>query len=104
MRPPVLLANDISPYQKPRPRFGASRSVLEERHTALDTTGFLGNRLCDTELKQIDLVLLDIKMWDPERHRHLKGSRGQRHARPLANVALEAGKPSWMRRHNRRGG
>ena len=24
MRPPVLLANDISPYQKPRRRFGAS--------------------------------------------------------------------------------
>jgi pyruvate-formate lyase-activating enzyme len=49
-------------------------------------------------------VLLDIKIWDPERHRHLTGSRDQRHARPLANVALEAGKPSWMRWRNRRGG
>ena len=42
-------------------------------HTALDTNGLLGNRLSDTELEQIDLVLLDIKMWDPERHRHLTG-------------------------------
>jgi pyruvate formate lyase activating enzyme len=42
-------------------------------HTALDTNGALGNRLADTELEQIDLVLLDIKMWDQERHRHLTG-------------------------------
>jgi pyruvate formate lyase activating enzyme len=42
-------------------------------HTALDTNGGLGSRLSDTELDQIDLVLLDIKTWDPERHRHLTG-------------------------------
>jgi pyruvate formate lyase activating enzyme len=42
-------------------------------HTALDTNGALGNRLSDAELKQIDLVLLDIKTWDMERHRHLTG-------------------------------
>ena len=29
----------------------------------MDTNGFLGNRLSDTELGHIDLVLLDIKMW-----------------------------------------
>ena len=44
-------------------------------HTALDSNGALGNRLSDMELEQIDLVLLDIKMWDPERHRHLTGYR-----------------------------
>jgi pyruvate formate lyase activating enzyme len=42
-------------------------------HTALDTNGALGNRLSDAELEQIDLVLLDIKTWDTERHRHLTG-------------------------------
>lgn len=42
-------------------------------HTALDTNGSLGTRLTDAELEQIDLVLLDIKMWDPERHRRLTG-------------------------------
>jgi pyruvate formate lyase activating enzyme len=42
-------------------------------HTALDTNGALGNRLSDAELEQIDLVLLDIKTWDSERHRHLTG-------------------------------
>ena len=30
-------------------------------HTALDTNGSLGDRLSDSELNNIDLVLLDIK-------------------------------------------
>jgi len=42
-------------------------------HTALDTNGSLGARLTDSELEQIDLVLLDIKAWDPERHQKLTG-------------------------------
>jgi len=42
-------------------------------HTALDTNGSLGNRLSDEELRKIDLVLLDIKGWDTERHRRLTG-------------------------------
>lgn len=42
-------------------------------HTALDTNGFLGERLSDAELEKIDLVLLDIKSWGAERHRHLTG-------------------------------
>jgi pyruvate formate lyase activating enzyme len=42
-------------------------------HTALDTNGHLGDRLSDDELEQIDLVLLDIKSWDPARHRYLTG-------------------------------
>lgn len=42
-------------------------------HTALDTNGYLGERLSDEELEPIDMVLLDIKSWDRERHRHLTG-------------------------------
>jgi pyruvate formate lyase activating enzyme len=42
-------------------------------HTALDTNGYYGDRLSDAELETIDLVLLDIKAWDPERHRKLTG-------------------------------
>ena len=40
-------------------------------HTALDTNGFFGERLSDADLEAIDLVLLDIKGWDPERYRRL---------------------------------
>ena len=42
-------------------------------HTALDTNGYYGDKLTDAELESIDLVLLDIKTWDPERHKHLTG-------------------------------
>jgi pyruvate formate lyase activating enzyme len=42
-------------------------------HTALDTNGHLGDRLSDAELEQVDLVLLDIKTWDPAKHRELTG-------------------------------
>jgi pyruvate formate lyase activating enzyme len=43
-------------------------------HTALDTNGSLGERVSDDELKNIDLVLLDIKGWDSERHRQVTGN------------------------------
>ena len=42
-------------------------------HTALDTNGYLGDRLTDADLDKIDLVLLDIKGWNAVRHRHLTG-------------------------------
>ena len=42
-------------------------------HTTVETNGYLGNRLTDGELEAIDLVMLGIKTWDAERHRHLTG-------------------------------
>jgi pyruvate formate lyase activating enzyme len=42
-------------------------------HTAIETNGFYGERLEDSDLAAIDLVLLGIKTWDPERHRELTG-------------------------------
>lgn len=42
-------------------------------HTALDTNGYLGERLSDEELEQIDVVLLDIKTWGQTNHRYLTG-------------------------------
>jgi pyruvate formate lyase activating enzyme len=42
-------------------------------HTALDTNGYWGDRLSDADLDAVDLVLLDLKCWDPERHRRLTG-------------------------------
>ena len=65
-------------------------------HTALDTNGFLGDRLSDEELEKIDLVLLDIKAWDPARHRHLTGKDNA----PILDFArrLAARKrPVWIR-------
>lgn len=42
-------------------------------HTALDTSGYLGERLSDEMLGDIDLVLLDIKSIDPDAYRELTG-------------------------------
>jgi len=65
-------------------------------HTALDTNGSLGDRLTDSELKKIDLVLLDIKHTDPERHRQLTGMEPGPvldFARRLATLK----RPVWVR-------
>ncbi len=65
-------------------------------HTALDTNGSLGSRLSEAELEQIDLVLLDIKMWDSERHRQLTGVDNA----PVLDFArrlAERRRPIWVR-------
>ena len=65
-------------------------------HTALDSNGYLGDRLTDRDLEKIDLVLLDIKSFDPERHRHLTGMEVEQvlnFARRLASRR----KPVWLR-------
>jgi len=65
-------------------------------HTAMETNGYFGVRLTDVELQAIDLVLLGIKTWDPERHRRLTGmdiSATLEFARRLAAY----GRPVWIR-------
>ena len=61
-------------------------------HTALDTNGYFGDRLTDAELETIDLVLLDIKTWDPERHIAADGHghRADARVRPAAGRAQAA--------------
>ena len=65
-------------------------------HTALDTNGSLGDRLSDAELENIDLVLLDIKGWNPERHFKLTGAQ----IAPVLDFARRLSaqkKPVWVR-------
>jgi pyruvate formate lyase activating enzyme len=65
-------------------------------HTALDSNGYYGERLSDAELQTIDLVLLDIKAWDPERHRELTGmDNGATLA--FARRLAARGRPMWVR-------
>jgi pyruvate formate lyase activating enzyme len=65
-------------------------------HTALDTNGYLGERLSDQELEQIDLVLLDIKAWDPERHKSLTG-KDVGPTLDFARRLAERGRAIWLR-------
>jgi pyruvate formate lyase activating enzyme len=65
-------------------------------HTALDTNGYLGARLTDGDLERADLVLLDIKCWDQERHRQLTGVD----IAPVLDFARRLalrGRPVWLR-------
>ncbi|WP_196442211.1 pyruvate formate-lyase-activating protein [Planomonospora sp. ID67723] len=65
-------------------------------HTALDTSGFLGERATDAMLADTDLVLLDVKSWDPRTYRRVTRaglSPTLRFARRLA----ELGTPTWIR-------
>ena len=65
-------------------------------HTAIETNGYFGERLSDAELGSLDLVLLGIKTWGAERHKHLTGMDIEptlNFARRLAAI----GKPVWIR-------
>jgi len=65
-------------------------------HTALDTNGYLGERLSDNELDQIDVVLLDIKAWDPEKHLRLTG-KAVGPTLDFARRLAQRRKPIWLR-------
>ena len=65
-------------------------------HTAIETSGFLGDRVDDKYLSCLDLVLLDIKSSNPETYRNVTGRDLQptlRFAERLAAI----GKPVWVR-------
>lgn len=65
-------------------------------HTALDSNGYYGERVTDSELQLIDLVLLDIKTWDRDRHIHLTGMDNA----PTLQFARRLGqlkRPVWLR-------
>ena len=42
-------------------------------HTAIETNGYYGHKLSDDDLDNIDLVMLGLKAWGAEKHRHLTG-------------------------------
>jgi pyruvate formate lyase activating enzyme len=65
-------------------------------HTAIETSGFLGDRIDDRYLSVLDLVLLDIKSSNPETYRAVTGrdlAPTLRFAERLAAI----GKPVWVR-------
>jgi pyruvate formate lyase activating enzyme len=65
-------------------------------HTAIETSGYLGDKVDDRFLSVLDLVLLDIKSSDPETYRKVTGRElapTLRFAERLAKI----GKPAWVR-------
>ena len=66
-------------------------------HTALDTSGFLGDRADDALLDATDLVLLDIKSGDPATYRHVTGTGRLAPTVRFAQRLAERGTPIWVR-------
>jgi pyruvate formate lyase activating enzyme len=65
-------------------------------HTTIETNGYFAAKVTDDELRSIDLVMLGLKTWDPERHKKLTGMDNAptvEFARRLA--ALK--RPIWIR-------
>lgn len=65
-------------------------------HTAIETSGFLGARVDDRYLANLDLVLLDIKSGDPETYRRATGKDLEPTLR-FAERLSAMGKPAWVR-------
>ena len=65
-------------------------------HTALDSNGYLGDRLTDADLGSIDLVLLDLKAMTPDLHRRYTGMDNQP-VHEFARRLAAARKPIWVR-------
>lgn len=78
-----------------------TRRVLKEVHdagihTTIDTSGYLGTRLSDEDLENIDLVLLDVKAGDEETYRRVTG-RELQPTIDFGNRLHAVGKPVWIR-------
>lgn len=72
------------------------RAKEDGLHTAVDTSGFRGDRVDDEMMRDIDLVLLDIKCWNPQTYLRLTGKELEptlEFARRLA----QAKRPVWLR-------
>ncbi len=57
-------------------RFAAKLCAASKQmgiHTAIETNGWFGEHWSDADLANLDLVLLGMKTFDPERHKNLTG-------------------------------
>jgi pyruvate formate lyase activating enzyme len=74
--------------------FAAAKEM--KLHTALDTSGFLGHRADDAYLRDVDLVLLDIKSGDADTYRRVTGAE-QAPTLRFAERLAAMGRPVWVR-------
>jgi len=65
-------------------------------HTAIETSGFLGDRVDDSYLRVLDLVLLDIKSSDPDTYKTVTG-RDLAPTLRFAERLAKLNKPVWVR-------
>ena len=66
-------------------------------HTAIETNGFYGAKLSDEELALIDLVILDMKAFEPEQHKRVAGTASNKSVIAFARRLAELKRPMWLR-------
>ena len=66
-------------------------------HTAIETNGFYSARLSDEELKLIDLVILDMKAFEPAQHERVTGIRDNAPVIAFGRRLAALGRPMWLR-------
>jgi pyruvate formate lyase activating enzyme len=69
----------------------------EGLHTALDTSGYLGAKADDGLLEATDLVLLDVKSWDPQLYHRVTGTGQIDPTIRFASRLADRGIPIWVR-------
>ena len=74
--------------------FAAARAM--GIHTAIETNGYYGDHLTDAELADIDLVILDMKAFDPDQHRRVTGLENGKVLEFCRRLAA-LGRPMWLR-------
>jgi len=85
---PLLQAKDLIPVLKALKGEGF--------HVCVDTNGSVLNDFVKEALQYIDIVLLDIKQMNDERHRKLVGQTNERTLK-FAQYLNELNKPVWLR-------
>jgi pyruvate formate lyase activating enzyme len=66
-------------------------------HTAIETNGYYGDHLSDDELRNIDLVILDMKAYSAEQHDRVTGIKDNAEVLAFACRLAALQRPMWVR-------
>jgi pyruvate formate lyase activating enzyme len=66
-------------------------------HTAIETNGYFGERLSDDEIRNIDLVILDMKAFTRSQHELVTGGMHNEDVLEFCNRLAELKRPMWLR-------
>jgi len=66
-------------------------------HTAIETNGYYGDRLSDDELRNIDLVILDMKAFTRTQHELVTGGMHNEDVLEFCDRLASLKRPMWLR-------
>ncbi|HEY7005633.1 MAG TPA: pyruvate formate-lyase-activating protein, partial [Sphingomicrobium sp.] len=66
-------------------------------HTAIETNGYYGEHLSDDEIRDIDLVILDMKAFTRTQHERVTGGMHNEDVLEFCNRLSELRRPMWLR-------